>query len=79
MDYGPACLTMMSDELVIRSDHSFWIYLRRHPYIDYRQAKLIVRLRRQPNGLTGWHDLTLVEEFTDADRQRLKPYLSFDK
>ncbi len=53
--------------------------LRRHPYIDYRQAKLIVRLRRQPNGLTGWHDLTLVEEFTDADRQRLKPYLSFDK
>ncbi|MDO4703612.1 helix-hairpin-helix domain-containing protein [Tannerella sp.] len=53
--------------------------LRRHPYIDYRQAKLIVRLRRQPNGLTGWHDLMLAEEFTDADRQRLKPYLSFDK
>lgn len=53
--------------------------LRHHPYIDYRQAKLIVRLRRQPDGLTGWHDLALAEEFTDADRQRLKPYLSFDK
>ena len=53
--------------------------LRRHPYIDYRQAKLMVRLRRQQGGLTGWHDLMLLEEFTDADRHRLEPYLSFEK
>ncbi len=53
--------------------------LRRHPYINYRQARTIVRLRKQKGALTGWENLQLLDEFTDADRQRLRPYLSFEQ
>jgi DNA uptake protein ComE-like DNA-binding protein len=52
--------------------------LQRHPYISYAQAKVIVRLRRQKGKLTGWENLQLLDEFTDSDKKRLQPYLSFD-
>lgn len=52
--------------------------LRRHPYINYRQARAIARLRRLHDKLTGWENLRLLDEFTDADIQRLSPYLSFE-
>lgn len=52
--------------------------LRRHPYIDYRQAKVIEQLRKQKSRLSGWENLLLIEEFTDMDRKRLRPYLSFE-
>ncbi|WP_293670210.1 helix-hairpin-helix domain-containing protein [uncultured Parabacteroides sp.] len=51
--------------------------LRRHPYIDYRQAQVIEQLRKQKSRLSGWENLQLIEEFTDMDRKRLRPYLSF--
>lgn len=51
--------------------------LRRHPYLDYRQAKVIEQLRKQKSRLSGWENLQLIEEFTDMDRKRLRPYLSF--
>ena len=52
--------------------------LRRHPYINYTQAKVIVRMRRRNGPISGWSELSLLEEFSDADRLRLEPYLSFE-
>lgn len=52
--------------------------LYRHPYIDSRQARVIYQLRRQTGKLSGWESLQLLEEFTEADRERLMPYLSFE-
>lgn len=52
--------------------------LSRHPYISYAQAKVIMQLRRQKGKLTGWENLQLLNEFTDSDRARLQPYITFD-
>ncbi|MDH6356934.1 helix-hairpin-helix domain-containing protein [Parabacteroides sp. PF5-9] len=52
--------------------------LYRHPYINARQAKAILNLRRQKGKLTGWDNLHLLEEFTESDLTRIKPYLSFE-
>jgi DNA uptake protein ComE-like DNA-binding protein len=52
--------------------------LRRHPYIDYNQAKMLVQLRRQKGKLTGWENLQLLSEFMDSDKIRLQYYLSFE-
>jgi DNA uptake protein ComE-like DNA-binding protein len=52
--------------------------LRRHPYINYRQARAIERLRKQKKQLSGWENLQLLEEFTEEDGQRILPYLSFE-
>jgi hypothetical protein len=52
--------------------------LRRHPYINYGQAKVITQIRKQKGKLTGWENLLLLNEFTDGDRIRLQHYLSFE-
>jgi DNA uptake protein ComE-like DNA-binding protein len=52
--------------------------LRRHPYVSYEQAKLIVQLRRQKGKLTGWENLELLSEFTEIDRIKLQHYFSFE-
>jgi len=52
--------------------------LQRHPYINYAQARVIVQLRRQKGKLTGWENIQLLNEFTDFDKIRLQPYLSFE-
>lgn len=52
--------------------------LSRHPYINYRQAKAIKQLCRQKGKLTGWENIQLLEEFSDYDRERIEPYLSFE-
>ncbi|MDR3252515.1 MAG: helix-hairpin-helix domain-containing protein [Tannerella sp.] len=52
--------------------------LNRHPYIDYRQAKVIVQLRKQKGKLAGWENFSLLDEFTEIDRLKLQHYLSFD-
>lgn len=51
--------------------------LRKHPYISYQQARTLEQLRIQKSRLSGWENLLLIEEFTDSDKQRLLPYLSF--
>lgn len=51
--------------------------LRKHPYISYKQAKVLAHLRKQQGQLSGWENLQLLEEFTDADKKRLASYLSF--
>jgi DNA uptake protein ComE-like DNA-binding protein len=52
--------------------------LRKHPYIDYRQAKVMERLRKQKKGLSGWENLQLLDEFSENDKLRMLPYLSFE-
>jgi hypothetical protein len=52
--------------------------LRRHPYISPRQAYAIERLRKQKKRLAGWENLQLLKEFTEFDKVRLEPYLSFE-
>lgn len=52
--------------------------LNRHPYIDYRQARVIVDIRERKGSIESLKRLRLLEEFTDDDIKRLTPYLSFD-
>ena len=51
--------------------------LRRHPYMDFYQAKAIVEMRRERGTIKSPEQLSLLEEFTDQDIIRLKPYLDF--
>lgn len=52
--------------------------LSKHPYISYRQARVIEQLVKQKGKLSGWENLQLLEEFSEADKERLAPYLSFE-
>ena len=52
--------------------------LQRHPYISYAQARVIIQTRRQKGKLAGWENLQLLNEFTESDKKKLQPYLSFD-
>ena len=51
--------------------------LRRHPYINYYQAKAIVDYRRLHGPLTSLDQLRLLDDFTAADIDRLRPYVEF--
>lgn len=51
--------------------------LKKHPYINFYQAKAIVELRRKKR-LSDVSDLQLLEEFSAEDITRLRPYLSFE-
>ena len=50
--------------------------LLRHPYLNNAQVRQIDRLRRRAP-LQNWGELRLLEEFTDADVQRLRVYFTF--
>jgi DNA uptake protein ComE-like DNA-binding protein len=52
--------------------------LIKHPYLNPTQTRLICRLRQQKGRLSGWENLQLLDEFSAADIDRLKAYLSFD-
>lgn len=52
--------------------------LIRHPYLSYKQARVLRQLLKQKSRLSGWENLQLLEEFSDDDRGRLRPYLSFE-
>lgn len=51
--------------------------LRRHPYMDFYQARAIVEYRRERGRIEGPGQLSFMEEFTDRDLERLLPYLDF--
>lgn len=52
--------------------------LRNHPYMDFYKAKAILEYRRKRGNIKGLSRLSLFEEFTEKDLQRLSPYLSFE-
>jgi len=51
--------------------------LKRHPYINYYQAKAITDYRRLHGPLHSLDDLHLLQEFPDEVISRLKPYVCF--
>jgi hypothetical protein len=56
--------------------------LGRHPYLSYKEARQLKRCARKlGRPLRGWEDLDSLPQynvFTESDRERLSPYLSFD-
>lgn len=52
--------------------------LIRHPYINKDQAKVIVDIRERKGDFLSLEHLGLLEEFSQSDINRLKPYLNFD-
>jgi len=51
--------------------------LKSHPYINFYQAKAIVEMRRKKGNLENINELSLLEEFTADDLERIKHYLAF--
>lgn len=52
--------------------------LNAHPYIDFYQAKAIVEFRRKHGSIKNLQQLSLLEEFTSADFERMRHYITFD-
>lgn len=51
--------------------------LASHPYINFYQAKVIVEHRSRKGTLKSLRELSLYEEFTSKDLERLAPYICF--
>lgn len=51
--------------------------LKRHPYINYLQARAICDYRRLKGPLASLDQLRLLSAFTAADIERLRPYVRF--
>ncbi len=51
--------------------------LRRHPYINYYQARAIIDYRRQHGPISTIDELSLLPDFPPEAIDRLRPYLSF--
>ena len=51
--------------------------LRRHPYLDFYQARAIVEYRNERGIIKGPEQLSFMEEFTAQDLIKLEPYLDF--
>lgn len=51
--------------------------LRRHPYLNFYQCRVILEHRRKFGSMKSLHDLSLYEEFSEKDLNRLTPYCSF--
>lgn len=51
--------------------------LKRHPYLNFYQAKAILDYRRLHGPLKSLDDLRLSSDFSAADIARLKPYVCF--
>lgn len=51
--------------------------LRRHPYINFFQAKAITDYRRLKGPLHSLHDLRLLKDFPPEAIRRLQPYVEF--
>jgi competence ComEA-like helix-hairpin-helix protein len=52
--------------------------LKSHPYINFYQAKAIVETRKKKGKLENLNELILMEEFTEDDLERIRPYLNFE-
>ncbi len=52
--------------------------LRRHPYLNFYQARAIVELRRERGKIKGPGQLSMLDEFSARDLERLSPYLDFE-
>ena len=53
-------------------------HLRSHPYLNFYQSKVIVEHRKKYGKIKSLSQLSLYEEFTEKDLERLSPYVCFD-
>jgi DNA uptake protein ComE-like DNA-binding protein len=53
--------------------------LRRHPYIDYKTARLIANYRQQHGPFASIEELKKIKPVTDSLYQKLYPYLSVNR
>ncbi|MBR2380186.1 MAG: helix-hairpin-helix domain-containing protein [Paraprevotella sp.] len=53
--------------------------LRRHPYLNFYQAKVIVEHRRKYGPIKKLQSLSLYEEFSSSDLERLQQYVNYDE
>lgn len=51
--------------------------LRKHPYLNFYQAKEIVNYRRTHGPLKNAEELRLLKDFPPAEIERIKPYLAY--
>ncbi|GHT11967.1 hypothetical protein FACS189415_0230 [Bacteroidia bacterium] len=51
--------------------------LKSHPYLNFYQAKAIVEMRKKKGKLENINELSLLEEFTEEDLEKIKHYLVF--
>ena len=61
----------------IRVNKAAFNTLSHHPYIGYAKASAIANRRRLQGPFHSLDELRMMPEFTDADLQRLAPYLDF--
>ncbi|KAA6334631.1 hypothetical protein EZS27_017077, partial [termite gut metagenome] len=52
--------------------------LRAHPYFNFYQAKAIVEYRKKKGRLKSLKQLTLYEEFSEMDFERMEHYVCFE-
>lgn len=52
--------------------------LRRHPYFNFYQAKAIVDYRKREGRISSLKPLILLEEFSEDDLERMRPYVCFE-
>ena len=52
--------------------------MMRQPYISYYQAKVIIEYRKKKGVLKSLKQLSLYEEFTPADLERIEPYICYN-
>lgn len=63
---------------LLKVNHAGLDELRSHPYMNFYKAKAILEYRRKRGKIKGLSRLSLFEEFSEKDLERLSPYLSFD-
>lgn len=52
--------------------------LKAHPYINFYQTKIIVEYRKKKGILKSLKQLSLYEEFTPQDLERISHYICFE-
>ena len=72
------CITLENRHKRIRVNNSSFEQLNKHPYINYKQAQVIVDIRERKGNIESIDRLALLEEFSEKDIRKLTPYLSFD-
>lgn len=63
--------------LKININRATFSQLRKHPYINYYQARWITEYRRLKGPLHSLQQLAGVKDFTEADITRLSPYICY--
>lgn len=71
-------LTIVPKTKKIKVNSASFDEMNKHPYISYKQAKVIADIRERKGTIESINRLSLLDEFTDKDLKRLAPYLSFE-